>query len=46
MPVISALGRLIQEDHKFEVSLDYITISISKKEKKKQPISLHCFRIT
>jgi hypothetical protein len=27
MPVIPALGKVRQEDHKLEVSLDYITIS-------------------
>jgi hypothetical protein len=31
LPEISALGRLSQEDHNFEVNLDYI----SKKKKKK-----------
>jgi hypothetical protein len=34
MPVISALGRLRQEDHEFEVSLGYI-VKLSQKHKKR-----------
>jgi hypothetical protein len=36
MPVIPALWRLRQEDHKFEASLDYILKAYLKKTNKKE----------
>jgi hypothetical protein len=35
-PIISALGRLRQEDHKFEVSLGYIARLSLRKQTNKQ----------